>query len=178
MLGAVITPAASYVIAAGLIVPVLAQVMGCDLKLTHMFIFTVSCLAPLTPPVCLASFTAARLAGSNMMKTGVEASIKALPLWVVPFAWFRRGLVLGVGTPLSVIAEGIGTLCVGSFMFISGTEGYFRHDLGMFGRILMIVIGLMIMQPISEFYSRIFLVTGVAVLIVYGLLPHFSQKLR
>lgn len=176
-LGMVLPITAAYIAAIAVLAPILAE-LGYNLLLAHMFVFYIATLAPITPPVCLASFTAARIAGSDMMKTGVEATIRGLPLWIIPFAIVRKGLLFGVGTPLSAIAIGVAILCLGAFIFILGIEGYFRRDLKVFERVLACGVGIMIVQPISDFCSWIFVVAGILFLVYLGSLPHVFEKLK
>lgn len=175
-LGMAVPITAAYIAGIAVLAPILAE-LGYNLLLAHMFVFYVATLAPITPPVCLASFTAARIAGSDMMKTGLEATIKGLPLWIIPFAIIRKGLLFGVGTPLSVVGTGVAILCFGAFIFILGIEGYFRRDLKVFERVLACGIGIMIVQPISDFYSWVFIVIGI-LLLAYWYLPHLFEKIK
>ncbi|MBA7502810.1 hypothetical protein ES706_01407 [subsurface metagenome] len=174
LFGMAIPGTAAYLAGIAVLAPILARI-GSQPLVAHMFVFYVATLAPLTPPVCLASFTAARIAGTDMMKTGVETTIKGLPLWIIPFAIFKKELLLGVGTPLSVIAIGVATLCFGAFIFILGAEGFFRRALNRVERILACVIGVMIVQPISDFCSYIFIGIGI-LLFIYLYSPRFSPK--
>ena len=49
------------------------QFMGVSLIAAHMLIFWYSQDANVTPPVCLAAYTAAGIAGSKPLQTGLEA---------------------------------------------------------------------------------------------------------
>jgi len=176
LLGMAVPITAAYLACVAVLVPILAA-MGYVPLLIHMFVLYMATLAPITPPVCFASFTAARIAGSDLMKTGLEASFRGLPLWIVPFAVFRQGLLLGIGTPSSALAIGVGILVLGVFIFILGAEGYFCRELKSYERILAIIIGLMIAQPISDFCSWVFSGCGV-LLITYWLISHRFEKSR
>jgi TRAP transporter 4TM/12TM fusion protein len=175
-LGMAVPNIAAYLAAIVIVLPILAK-LGYNLLVIHMFVFYIANIAPITPPVCLASFTAARIAGSDMMKTGLEATIKSLPLWIIPFAIFKKGLLFGIGTPLSALGIGVAILCLGIFIFVLGTEGYFQRRLKWGERILAIVIGIMIVQPVSDSYSYIFTVAGI-LLLAYWYLPHLFEKAR
>lgn len=175
-LGMALPLVATYLATILLIGPILAE-LGYNLLVIHMFVFALALLAPVTPPVCLATFTAAKIAGSDMMKTGVEATIRGLPLWIIPFSIFRKELLLGIGTPLSAIGMGVAMLCFGVFMFVLGTEGFFQRELKLFERILAIATGLMIVQPVSDFYAKIFIVVGI-LLVAYWYWPHLFEKIK
>ncbi|MFC2001949.1 TRAP transporter permease [Chloroflexota bacterium] len=171
LIGMGVMPFATYLAASAIAVPILAK-LGFNLFAIHFFIFYVACLAPITPPVCLASFNAAKLAGTPLMRTGFYASIMSLPLWIVPFVMIKKGLFLTIGTPLIDLITGVAIVCFGVLMFIVGTQGYFRRHLKTFERVLAIITGIMIVQPISDYFSNVFLVVG-AILIVYWLVSRF-----
>jgi len=68
-------------------------------------------------------------------------------------------------------------LCFGVFMFVLGSEGFFRRELKLFEKILATATGIMIVQPLSDFYSKMFIVVGI-LLLAYWYLPHLFEKLR
>ncbi|UCF57495.1 MAG: TRAP transporter large permease subunit, partial [Deltaproteobacteria bacterium] len=175
VLGMAIPLSAAYLAGVTIVAPILAF-QGHQPLIIHMFIFSIATLAPITPPVAMATFTAARIAGANMMQSGLEATVRALPLWIFPFAIFKKELLFGVGTPLSVIGIEVAILCLGVFIFILGIEGYFQGSLKIFERISAIAIGIMIVQPISEFYSRIFIVAGILLLVFWGISSFLKKR--
>lgn len=63
----------------------------------HMIVFWLSQDSNVTPPVCLAAFTAAGIAGSKPMATGVEAWKIAKGLYIVPLMFAYTPLI---GAPL------------------------------------------------------------------------------
>ncbi len=71
------------------------QVMLGYLLTAHLIVFWLSQDSNVTPPVCLAAFTAAGIAGSKPMRTGVEAWKIAKGLYVVPLLFAYTPLVTG-----------------------------------------------------------------------------------
>ncbi len=61
----------------------------------HLIVFWLSQDSNVTPPVCLAAFTAAGIAGSKPMRTGVEAWKIAKGLYIVPLLFAYTPLVTG-----------------------------------------------------------------------------------
>ena len=61
----------------------------------HLIVFWLSQDSNVTPPVCLAAFTAAGIAGSKPMRTGVEAWKIAKGLYIVPLLFAYTTLVTG-----------------------------------------------------------------------------------
>ena len=61
----------------------------------HLIIFWLSQDSNVTPPVCLAAFTAAGIAGSNPMATGFESWKIAKGLYIVPLMFAYTPLITG-----------------------------------------------------------------------------------
>lgn len=84
------------------------QSLGVPIIHTHMFVLYFGVLSAITPPVALAAFAAAPIAGSGPMGTAIEASRLALPGFVIPFAFiYQPALLLGTGYDLSESARSI-----------------------------------------------------------------------
>lgn len=79
---------AAYIVLAVVAVPAL-QDLGVSLLAAHFIVFWLSQDSNVTPPVCLAAFTAAGMAGSPPMRTGLMAwkAAKALYVVVILFAY-------------------------------------------------------------------------------------------
>ncbi|MBU2983145.1 TRAP transporter fused permease subunit [Lentibacter algarum] len=84
------------------------QKLGVPIVHTHMFVLYFGVLSAITPPVALAAFAAAPIAGSSPMSTALEASRLALPGFVIPFAFiYKPALLLGTGFTLGQSAQAI-----------------------------------------------------------------------
>ena len=84
------------------------QKLGVPIVHTHMFVLYFAVLSAITPPVALAAFAAAPIAGASPMGTALEASRLALPGFVIPFAFiYQPALLLGTGFDLSQSAQSI-----------------------------------------------------------------------
>ena len=84
------------------------QKLGVPIIHTHMFVLYFGVLSAVTPPVALAAFAAAPIAGSGPMATALEASRLALPGFVIPFAFiYQPALLLGTGYDLSESVQSI-----------------------------------------------------------------------
>ncbi len=70
-----------------------AEAMTMFLLTAHLIVFWLSQDSNVTPPVCLAAFTAAGIAGSRPMATGVEAWKIAKGLYIVPLMFAYTPLV-------------------------------------------------------------------------------------
>ncbi|WP_424988139.1 TRAP transporter permease [Microbulbifer sp. S227A] len=84
------------------------QKLGVPIIHTHMFVLYFGVLSAITPPVALAAFAAAPIAGAGPMATALEASRLALPGFVIPFAFiYQPALLLGTGYPPGESAQSI-----------------------------------------------------------------------
>jgi len=84
------------------------QKLGVPIIHTHMFVLYFGVLSAVTPPVALAAFAAAPIAGAGAMRTAVEASRLALPGFVIPFAFiYQPAMLLGTGYELIDSAQSI-----------------------------------------------------------------------
>ncbi len=100
-MGAGIPTTALYIVLAAIAAPAVEQ-LGVPPIAAHLFIFYYGLLADLTPPVCVAAYAAAGIAGANPFKTGLTAfrlgSAKALVPFV--FAYSPAMLIVAPGFTL------------------------------------------------------------------------------
>ena len=102
LLGMALPTVAAYLIAVTLFASAI-QGLGISALVTNMFIFYFGVVAQITPPVCLASFTAAGIAGASAWKTGWKAFSFAITAFIVPFAFVYRPAILLEGTVVEII---------------------------------------------------------------------------
>jgi TRAP transporter 4TM/12TM fusion protein len=95
VLGMGLPVTASYIVLATLAGPALES-MGVPLLVAHMIVFWYSQDANVTPPVSLASFAGAGVAGANPMRTAFASWKLAKGLYIIPLVMAYRPL-LGVG---------------------------------------------------------------------------------
>ena len=94
ILGMGIPTLGAYIVLATIGAPALQQ-LGAPVIGAHLFIFYFACLSAITPPVALAAFVAAGIAGSNPMKTGFTAMRIGIIKYIIPFMFvFRPGCLL------------------------------------------------------------------------------------
>ncbi|MEN6441821.1 MAG: TRAP transporter fused permease subunit [Syntrophobacter sp.] len=93
VLGMGLPTTAQYIVAAVIAAPALLQ-FGVHPLLSHMFVFFYAILADVTPPVALAAFAGAGIAGSEPFKTGVIATSLSSAKFVVPFVWIYSPVML------------------------------------------------------------------------------------
>jgi TRAP transporter 4TM/12TM fusion protein len=91
LVGLMLSPEMASLVGAGVVVP--EAVMY--LLAAHLIIFWLSQDSNLTPPVCLAAFAAAGIAGTHPMKTGIQSWILGKGLYVMPLLFAFSPLITG-----------------------------------------------------------------------------------
>jgi TRAP transporter 4TM/12TM fusion protein len=126
VLGMGLPVTASYIVLATLAGPALLD-MGVPILVTHMIVFWYSQDANVTPPVSLASFAAAGVAGANPMRTAFTSWKLAKGLYIIPIIMAYRPL-LGMGPDYELLHwEVIFTMLtttVGLIAFTAALERY------------------------------------------------------
>ncbi|MFH1155576.1 MAG: TRAP transporter permease [Pseudomonadota bacterium] len=126
VLGMGLPVTASYIVLATLAGPALLD-MGVPLLVTHMIVFWYSQDANVTPPVSLASFAGAGIAGAEPMRTAFTSWKLAKGLYIIPIIMAYRPL-LGMGEEHSLMHwEVIVTMVttgLGLVSFAAGIERY------------------------------------------------------
>ena len=127
VLGMGLPVTASYIVLATLAGPALLD-MGVPILVTHMIVFWYSQDANVTPPVSLASFAAAGVAGANPMRTAFTSWKLAKGLYIIPIIMAYRPL-LGMGPDYELlhweVVFTMATTTVGLIAFTSALERYF-----------------------------------------------------
>ncbi|HKJ13858.1 MAG TPA: TRAP transporter permease [Desulfobulbales bacterium] len=99
VLGMGVPVTAAYLITAVLAVPPLME-MGVVLIAAHMIVYWFSQDSNITPPVCVAAYAGAAIAGSDPWKTGWTAFKYAKLLYVVPLLFAFTPQILFEGKPI------------------------------------------------------------------------------
>ncbi|MBI4182786.1 MAG: TRAP transporter fused permease subunit [Proteobacteria bacterium] len=100
ILGMGLPTTVAYVIAGAVAAPALSD-LGIKPLVAHLFVFYFACISVITPPVCLAAYVAAGMAGAHWFRTAVIACKLALPSFIVPFLFvYQPALLLDAGWPL------------------------------------------------------------------------------
>jgi TRAP transporter 4TM/12TM fusion protein len=122
VLGLGLTTTACYIFLAILVGPALEQA-GLNKMAVHMFIFYWGMLSSITPPVAIASFAAAGIAGAPPMKTAWESMVVGSIIYFIPFFFVLNPAFVLQG-PLWETA--FLTLCAGiGIVFIcAGLQGW------------------------------------------------------
>jgi TRAP transporter 4TM/12TM fusion protein len=110
----------------------------------HMIIFWLSQDSNVTPPVCLAAFTAAAIAKSPPMRTGFSAWKTAKGLYFVPLLFAYTPLL---GGDWVVMLEIFTFAVFGLWAVSAAVEGYWESRLPILPRLLALVVGAALLWP-------------------------------
>ncbi|MFH1340828.1 MAG: TRAP transporter permease [Pseudomonadota bacterium] len=155
ILGLGLTTTACYIFLAILVAPALEK-LGLNRMAVHMFIFYWGMLSSITPPVAIASFAAAGIAGSPAMKTGWESMWVGSIIYFIPFFFVLNPVLVLQGNSPYFEALGLMGLAAFGILFIcGGIQGYqvFVGDLRRTGalewplRVLLVIGGFVIATP-------------------------------
>ncbi|MCF8033443.1 MAG: TRAP transporter fused permease subunit [Desulfarculaceae bacterium] len=160
ILGMGLPPVVSYLVLAALEAPILIG-MGVTPMAAHLFIFYFCALSLITPPICTTSFTAAAIAGSNPMKTGLEAVRFGIVLYTLPYLFVYNPALLFDGDASRIIYV-VCIAAIGIFSLSIGAQGYFLSNLNWPKRALFVVASIFI------FWTPYFAVTlaGITILAI------------
>ncbi len=145
VLGMGMTTSAVYISVATIMAPALIK-LGINPLCAHMFVLYYGCICVITPPVALASFTAAGISGANPSKTGWTSFRIGLVAFIVPFIFVYQPVMLLYGGPLEIIQCFI-TSIIGCWFLAAMIEGWCDGALKMYERAMMGLGGLLLMIP-------------------------------
>jgi TRAP transporter 4TM/12TM fusion protein len=145
VLGMGLPVTASYIVLVILAGPALME-LGLPILVAHMVVFWYSQDANVTPPVALASFAGAGVAGASPMKTGFVSWKIAKGLYIIPIVMAYRPL-LGNG-PAGMVVLTMGLTALGLIAFTSSMEQFLLRKLKVAETLLVGVSALAMLWPI------------------------------
>jgi TRAP transporter 4TM/12TM fusion protein len=143
ILGMGMPTAAVYILLSIVLAPALSK-MGVEPMAAHLFLFYFGLLSMLTPPVAVASYVAAGLAGSNMWITGLVGVQLAAAAYLLPFLWVYNPALIFIGTP-TAITLAIVSAAVAAWMLARALQDFNASSLlGMVWASVLLVLTLLI----------------------------------
>lgn len=144
-LGMSLPTAVVYITLAVLVGPALAQ-LGIDPLAAHLFLFYFGMLSLITPPNCLATYTAAAIAHSDFWQTGWTGMRLGIAAYVVPFAFTLHPELILKGA-FGDIVIAVAASAAGTFLLAIGCAGYLFAPFAWPKRALFCLSGLLLMLP-------------------------------
>ncbi len=169
VLGMGMPTSSAYIIMAALLAPALIK-MGVPLIAAHMYIFYFACLSAITPPVALASYAAASLAGASPAKTAYTALRLGLAAYIVPYMFVYHPSLLLIGDFYIVIVTIISAIC-GILALGTAVQGWLYGKISIIFRILLFTSALLLIWP--ELFTSIF---GAVMLITLSVFRYKLSK--
>ncbi len=145
------------------------EAVGVPALTLHLFVVFFAVMSTVTPPVALAAFAAAPIAGADPIRTGFEAARLGVAGFLIPFVFVFHPAVLyklhilfvwlGGEAPNNPALPASAAIGWGGFLWIilafavamwsiaSALAGHDRHRIGPAGRIARVAFGLMALAP-------------------------------
>ena len=146
ILGMGVPTTANYVITSTIAAPALVQ-MNVPVLAAHMFAFYFGIVADVTPPVALAAYAGAGIAGANPMRTGVIAAKLAIAAFIVPYIFVLAPELLMINATPFTICYSAFTAIVGMWGASMAMIGFCNNLLNIPQRILFLVGGICMIIP-------------------------------
>jgi TRAP-type uncharacterized transport system fused permease subunit len=145
VLGMGLPTTASYIIAASVVAPALIQ-LGIPPLPAHLFLFYFACISSITPPVALAAYAAAGVAGANMVTVGIAAVRLGIIGFIVPFMFVYNPVLLFSGPYLDILMACI-TASIGVIALGLGFERWLWGNLNIWASAILVGAALLLIKP-------------------------------
>lgn len=143
VLGKTVARAGLYTI---LVAPALTT-MGFSPLASHMFIFYFGCISVITPPVALASYAGAGIAGCSPTKAGTRAFRLAICAFILPYLFCYNETLLFQGAWYAILWSMLSAL-VGVYCLACGQEGFlYNWKIAMWERVLLVAGAFALVVP-------------------------------
>lgn len=146
LLGMGVPTTANYVITSTIAAPALVQ-MHVPVLAAHMFAFYFGIVADVTPPVALAAYAGAGIAGANPLKTGCIAAKLAIAAFIVPYIFVLSPELLMINATIPMICYSGVTAVIGMWGVAVSMIGYCQAPLNIIQRLMFFAGGICMMIP-------------------------------
>lgn len=169
ILGMGVPTTANYVIMATIMAPAL-KAMNPDVPIIaiHLFVFYFGILADGTPPVCVAAYAAAGIAGSDPLKTGVNAFKLDMRTFLLPFMFITAPAMLLINTTVIEAGWIFISASIGMYALAASMQGFLLTDLKWHERIILFASAVALVKP--------GLITDILGLIGFGVIYYLQRK--
>ena len=138
ILGMGVPTTANYVITSTIAAPALIQ-MQVPVLAAHMFAFYFGIVADVTPPVALAVYAGAGIAGANPMRCGVIAAKLAIAAFIVPYIFVLAPELLMINATAFTITYSALTAIIGMWGVSMSMIGFCQNLLNLPQRLVFLV---------------------------------------
>ncbi|MDK1704332.1 TRAP transporter permease [Serratia rubidaea] len=139
---------ALYIVVAVTVSPILIKAGVMPLA-AHFFVFWFGALSNITPPVALASYTAASIARADPMQTSWDAVRLALPGFIIPFILVYNPMLLMQGEAVNVLSviHMVATALVGIYALSIASANFWLMKAHWLERVLFTSAAILLIKP-------------------------------
>ena len=163
ILGMGMPTTAAYAVAASVVAPGLIDI-GIQPLVAHFFVFYFAVVSAITPPVALAAYAGAAIAGAEPLRTSVTSFKVGLAAFIVPFMFFYSpGLLMEA--PWHEVLRNTATALIGVYMLAGAVQGWFLGAIA--GALRLVLLAGAVCMISGDWWSDLAgIVIGVAVFAV------------
>lgn len=170
VLGMGMPTSAAYIVSATVAVSAITK-LGIAPAAAHLFCLYYAALSAITPPVALASYAGAGIAGANPNKVGWTAVRIGLLAFFIPYLFvYSPELMMLQGSALQIIWAAA-TGCVGCYCLGGAMIGYYETGLKIYERIPLLAAALLLVKS-----GLLTDAIGIAILVIVYFLQHERAK--
>ncbi len=145
IVGMGVPTAPAYIIVSVLAAPAMIK-LGVPVISAHMFCLYYAVLSTITPPVCMAAFSAAGIAESNAMRTGFTSVKLGAIAFIIPFFFVYQPELLFTGSVTEILSVVV-TSVIGVIALTAGLQQYFAARCSIIESIILFASGLCLVYP-------------------------------
>lgn len=148
ILGMGVPTTANYVIMATIMAPAL-KALNPDVPIIaiHLFVFYFGILADGTPPVCVAAYAAAAVAGADPLKTGINAFKLDMRTFLLPFMFITAPQMLLINTNFIEASWIFISASIGMYALAASMQGFLLTDLRWYERMVLFGSAVAMVKP-------------------------------
>ena len=151
VLGMGMPTTAIYLLLALMVAPPLVK-LGVEPMAAHMFVLYYGLMSFITPPLAVAAFTGAKLAGAPPMATALTACRIGWVAYVIPFAFVFSPNLIMRGEPVAIALTFL-SAALGIWVASCGLLGYCMRRLTPARRFFFCVAGVMLLLPSDGLFA-------------------------
>lgn len=145
VLGLGMPTTSAYIMGATLLAPALIS-LGFEPLAAHLFVLYFACLSMITPPVALATYSAAGIAKTDPTKASFYAFFLGIPLLLIPYAFLFDPSMILIGSPGDIVWITITTL-LGLFVLSTSVIGFLFINLNNVWRVILTFVSIALIVP-------------------------------
>ena len=175
ILGMGLPTTANYIVTSTIIAPALVR-MGVLPIAAHFFVFYFGIMADVTPPVCLAAFTGAGIAGANPNQTGMTAVKLSIAAFILPYMFIYSPQLLLQNVNFFEVIGLLITSVIGIIALAGSTMNYLIMDNNILERVMFFVGGIMLINPSPMTDAIGIVIIGIGLAMQYFRKKQLEQK--